>query len=84
MKSKTTKLKKMSLKDIPTKRLIELDSSFRNPNAGGQVSFFTYSIEKATSTNFSVSKEEIREELNSRNLKYGDICDYLNLSAMKV
>ena len=84
MTSKTFKLKQPTLKEVSTKRLIELANSFRKPNCGGQICFYTHDMDAGTSTQFSATKEEVWGELDSRDLKYGDICDYLNLSAIQL
>lgn len=84
MKSKTIKLEPPTLKEVSTKRLIELANSFRKPNCDGHICFYTHDMDAGTSTHFAATKEEIWEELDSRDLKYGDICDYLNLSAIQL
>ena len=73
----------MTLKEIPTARLVEMYMSFRRPSMKDRKVIF--GVGGVDSPDFiNVDEQSIREELNSRPLVFGDFSDYLNLSAIQM
>lgn len=71
--------KTLKLKDIQTADLIRTYMNFRKPNSGPITVWFDRTKEPLT-----ITEPQLRKELNSRNLKFGDIADYLNVSAIQI